>query len=409
LATTHSIGYGRVITIAITPTLPIMAAVNLHTLHSDILYELLITCWELVSLRRLILTHPALHHAFNQRRRLILRTVFQTQNNVRSSHRLHEQELAAAHQYILRITASSAIDRVALREALWPELKRLMPAKLPSKWATALLACYHQAGLQDDALLFAKDTISIVLAASQPLYSEQRTLARAVIRTYTAVKLSQEAIELEETILRHLNPRLPEHSVWAKQLINTYRNNGHDQRTLCLQLDCWELYKSVVGSGSEVALDWARSIVRSYQLKGEDGKAIKFHQTIWSLLDPTTAQYVAWSRQLIQMHQKSNQPDEALVVTEEVCRHLRPDITGYRAWAAQLSEQYDTLGKPGDALAVIEAAWTGIAAHLARFPKDVAWRYRARGAGLMLAKAYRRHQRTEDANALEAKCKDLGI
>ncbi|KAF1834925.1 hypothetical protein BDW02DRAFT_579234 [Decorospora gaudefroyi] len=261
-----------------------MAAINLHTLHSDILHELLITCWDLVSLR------------------------------VRSSHRLQEREFAAANQYI-------------------------------------------------------QESISIVLAASQPIYADQRALARAVIRTYTAAKLSQEATELEETILRHLNPRLPAHSVWAKQLINTYRSSGHAQKTLCLQLECWELYKTVVGSGSEVALDWARSIVRGYQLKGEDGEAIKFHQTVRSLLDPTTAQYVAWSRQLIQMHQKYNQPGEALVVTEEVWRHLQPDTTGYRAWAVQLSEQHDALGKPDDALAVIEAAWTDIAAELARFPR----------------------------------------
>lgn len=60
-----------------------MCALNIHTLHDDILYELLITCRDLISLKRLILTHPAIYHAFNNRRRLVLRAVFKTQSIAR--------------------------------------------------------------------------------------------------------------------------------------------------------------------------------------------------------------------------------------------------------------------------------------------------------------------------------------
>ena len=381
-----------------------MDAANLHTLDGDILYELLATCCDLVSLRCLILTHPALYHAFNHRRRLILRTVFTTQNHVRPSHRPSEREVSVAHQYILRITpTSSTMDRVALREALWPGAKRTC------QYAIDLLSCYHQAGLKEEALLFARDTIRIVLATSQPLRSEQRTLAKCVIRTYTAAKLPQEAMDVGEKVLQRLDPRSPEHTIWAKQLINTYRNRGQDEKVLLLQLDCWKLCRKLAGPGSHVALEWARSIIRDYELKGEHGKAIEFHRRVRGHLDPTTAQYVAWSRQLIQMHQRCNQHGEALVVMEEVWHHLRPDTTGYRAWARQLSEVYYALGRREDGLIIMEAVWTGIAAHSARFPNDMGWRYKARGAALMLAKSYRRHERTGDANALEAKCGVLGL
>ncbi|KAH7079282.1 hypothetical protein BKA63DRAFT_262789 [Paraphoma chrysanthemicola] len=386
-----------------------MAVANLYTLDSDILFEILTTCEDLVTLRHLILTHPVLYHTFNRRRRLILRTVFRTQNNALSSHRPNERKFVAAHESILRIKASNAIDRVAFREAPWLELKRLMPGGLSCKWATSLLGCYNQAGLQDEALMLARESISILLAKSRSLSPEQSALARAVIRTFTAAKLHQEAMELDETILQHLNPRQPDFSVWAKQLITTYQKNGHDEKIYPLQLQCWETCRTEAGPGSDSALDWARSIIRGYQLKGEDALAIEFQETVRALLDPRTPQYIAWSRQLIQMHQKSNQPAEALAVTQSVWRHLGPETKGYRPWTAQLSEQYDTLGRPNDALAVVEAAWTAIGTYLARYPNDIAWKYQARGAGLLLAKAYRRHQRIEEANALEAKCNALSV
>ncbi|KAH7078584.1 hypothetical protein FB567DRAFT_534238 [Paraphoma chrysanthemicola] len=386
-----------------------MAVANLHTLDSDILFEILTACDNLVTLRNLILTHPVLYHTFNNRRRLILRTVLRTQYHVHFLRRPHEHKFGETHSSILLIKTSNVIDRVALREAPWPELKRLMPEVLSCKWASWLLGSYNQAGLQDEALLLARESIRIMLAKCKILVSEQSALARAVIRTYTTANLQEEALELDEAILQHLSPRQPDYSVWAKQLITTYQKTGHDDKILPLQLKCWETCKTCAGAASDYALDWARSIIRGYQLKGEDAQAIAFQETVRTLLDPRTPQYIAWSRQLIQMHQKSNQPAEALAVTQSVWRHLGPETKGYRPWTAQLSEQYDTLGRPDDALAVVEAAWTAIGVYLARFPNDIAWKYQARGAGLMLAKAYRRHQRIDEAIALEVKCKALSV
>jgi hypothetical protein len=385
-----------------------MAAVNLHTLDNDIIYELLTLCPDLDSLRGLILTHPALYYAFNGRRRLILRAVFKTQNNVRFLHP-GDGEIAAADEFILRFEPKNPIDSVAFREALWPELERLLTAKLPSKWATSLLACYQKAELSNDALRFAKRTTGLILESSRLLYSETRTFIRAVIRMYMTAQLFPEAIELQGKVLKRLRARSPEHSPWAKQLVATYRSTGYSDRILPLQLDCWERYRKINGPGSEVALDWARSIVCEYQLNGDDQEAIKFHQRVRTLLQPQTAQYVAWSRQLIRMHQRANQHGEALLVTEEVWRHLQPGSKWYRPWTTQLSELYEAAGRPEDAIAVYLAAWTAISGRLARHPNDVVWKYQAKGAGLTLARVYRKYQRLDDASLLEAKCSGLGF
>jgi hypothetical protein len=95
-----------------------------------------------------------------------------------------------------------------------------------------------------------------------------------------------------------------------------------------------------------------------------------------------------------------------LEVTEEVWRSISPEITGYRAWTAQLSEQYESAGRSDDAIAVCEAAWTAINERLVRQPNDLDWKYQSRGAGLMLAKVYRRYGRSDEANAVEERCSE---
>ncbi len=81
---------------------------------------------------------------------------------------------------------------------------------------------------------------------------------------------------------------------------------------------------------------------------------------------------------------------------------------GYRAWAVLLGEQYEAAGRAEDAISIYEAAWVATSGYLARFPNDAASQFQDRGAGLMLARAYRRHKRLDDANSLEAKCKNIG-
>jgi hypothetical protein len=176
---------------------------------------------------------------------------------------------------------------------------------------------------------------------------------------------------------------------------------------LQLQRSNWELYQTTLGPNSDITLDWARSIVHEHQCAGDHQKAVLFHEQVRTSLDPTTAQYVAWSRQQIQMLQKLDQIEEALLVMEDVWRHLRPDSAGYRAWAAQLSAQYEAGGRADAAIVVCEAAFTAMKTSLDRLPNDRTWKYHAHGAALMLAKAYRRNNREEDAISLEAMSKSL--
>ena len=185
-----------------------MAAANLHTLDNDILHDLLSYCPDLVSLRNLVLTHPNFCYAFNDRRRLLLRTVFRTQKVLSPNSRKNKQQVAFADAFILRIHSTNPIDNVAVREALWPELERQLPAASSSIWATALLTSYQKAQLTSDALLFAKRSMERILKTTRPLNLETCTFAKAVVRTYMAAKLSEKALELQEIVLKSSGPTI---------------------------------------------------------------------------------------------------------------------------------------------------------------------------------------------------------
>jgi len=217
-----------------------------------------------------------------------------------------------------------------------------------------------------------------------------------------AADLDEDALRFQEAFLHRLDHRLPEHSLWAKELVISYRAVQGPEQALRLQRSNCELYQTTLGPDSDITLDWARSVVRGYQSVGDHDEAILFHQQIRISLHSTTAHYIAWSRQQIQMLHKLDRVEEALLVMEDVWRHLQPDSAGYRAWAAQLSAQYETVGRADAAVAVCEAAWTTIKLSLDRFPNDRTWKYQAHRAALMLAKVYRRNNRIEDAMALEA-------
>ncbi|KAF1966361.1 hypothetical protein BU23DRAFT_574087 [Bimuria novae-zelandiae CBS 107.79] len=374
---------------------------NLHTLHGDVLHEILLLSPDRKSLWHLILTHPAVYHAFQERRRLILRTVFKTEAS------LSRLKMDAVDSFLDRLQVKIPIDAAALREALWPRFEPQLPALLPSRWATALLLCYHSSNLKDEALTFTKRTTTKLLNHALPPTREARTFARAAIRTYVAANLAEDALQFQEAFLYRLDPRSSEHSLWTKELVPRYRALKGPEQALQLQRSHWELYQTTLGPNSDITLDWARSIVHEHQCAGDHQQAILFHQRVRNTLDPTTAQYVAWSRQQIQMLQKLNRTEEALLVTEDVWRNLQPDSAGYRAWTAQLSAQYEAVGRANAAVAVCEAAWTTIKTRLDRSPNDEAWKYHAHGTALMLAKAYRRNGRKEDALALEAIAKSL--
>jgi tetratricopeptide (TPR) repeat protein len=368
---------------------------NLHTLHGDVLHEVLLLSPNRKSLRRLILTHPAVYYAFKARRRLILRTVFKMEAS------FSPLDINAVESILVRLQVHNPIDGAALREALWPRFEPLLPASFPSKWATALLACYHSSNLKDDALVFTKRTTAQLLNDALPPTREARTFAWAATRTYVAANLAENALQFQEAFLRRLNPRRPEHSSWAKELVIRYRDIKGPEQALQLQRSNWELYQTTLGPNSDITLDWARSIVHEHQSVGDHQKAVLFHEQVRTSLNPTTAQYVAWSRQQIRMLQRLDQIEKALLVMEEVWRHLQPDSAGYRAWTAQLIAQYEAGGRNDAAIAVCEAAWTAIKTSLDRLPNGRTRKYHAYGAALMLAKTYRRNNRKEDAISLE--------
>lgn len=91
-------------------------------------------------------------------------------------------------------------------------------------------------------------------------------------------------------------------------------------------------------------------------------------------------------------------------VVEEVWRNIPPEVTRYRAWATQLNRQYESAGRSDNAIAVSETACKAIKERLATQPRSRDWIYQTRGAGLLLSRVYLRHERFDEASAVEAQC-----
>ena len=376
-----------------------MTVSNLHTLDSDVLYSILTLCSNLTTLYSLIKTHPAIYNVFSTRRRLILRLVFRRYENI-----------TAAETFITRIQCANPMDYVAFRESWRPNLLHLRPKRRAVAWATALLDTYNRAGLQDERLAFAKRIGGTIVELNQKtIVTYMGVLARAVVETYVHAKLSNEAVALQEWVRLRIGPTWPEHSVWCKELVASYKRYGNEERALQMQIECWELYKKAIQPESEKALYWARRVVKEYQLRGKEEQALEFHKRVRSELDSTTGSYAAWSRQLIHMLQQKNNAAEILTVTEEVWRNfdIDTDDTGYRAWSRQLSELYEAMERPGDAIAVCEACWTATTERLEQDPDEDILRYQTIGTGLILAEVLKKYGRLRDAGDVEDKCKEF--
>jgi tetratricopeptide (TPR) repeat protein len=399
---------------------------TLQTLPTDILLEILALSSSLSELRNLILTHPSIYAAFDTRRRLLVRNAYHRSLYPRLFHTTTPSAVAAEIavtsqrpgvdriisredtwiRHYAKITHN--VDRVALREALWPFLNRRLPDQAASTWAKELLLAYRTAGLQDDALAFATRTVAAVIAHKKGLKKDAQELVRSVVRLYGSTGRAEEAIAVYEAMCKKLNPRSPDHDIWSKDLIVALRKNGADREVvLKLLLDRWELYCNTFGAGSPTALDWARHVVKEYQDAHNEVAALQFHEKVRKLLVPRTVDYVAWSRQHIHMLQRQQRSTEALATTEEVWRTLRPESTGYLAWTSQLCDMYDTLYRYDKTTATYEAAWSAINAELVPNPKDTKWKHHARGAGAALCKAYRQENRLEEALAIEVRCQEL--
>jgi tetratricopeptide (TPR) repeat protein len=397
-----------------------MATPNLHTIDSDTLLEMLMLCPDLSSLRCLIETHPVIHHVFTSRRRLILRTVFR--NQITADAPGPYQAMGPANSSILKNKSNNPIDVVAFRESIWPEIEHLLKHGPVVTWATALLAAFHAAKLDHEALAFSQRITTLFLKKKHRFGPAARSFFKSAIRTHVLAGLEKEAMRLQERVLDCLTINRPahpdmhstwenrdtlEHSKWAKDLADTYRRTGSTDRLIAFQLGSWELYRTIVGPNSDVTLDWARALVLTYQHSKRNEKALEFHARVRKTLDPTKAQYLAWSRQLIRMYQRQHRGAEALIATREVWNLLRPESKGYRAWTTQLSNAYEANGRPEDAVRVCEDAWRAISARLEEKPKAKSWQYQTIGAGLSLVQAYKTHGRLEDAAVVEATCTKL--
>ncbi|KAF2741998.1 alpha/beta-hydrolase [Sporormia fimetaria CBS 119925] len=384
------------------------SSANLITLNDDVLAVILASIPDLVSLGDCLLAHPVLYRVFNSRRRFVLRNVMKNDWDRGYSIGRAFAYLDTWNKRIRRLKFHHSVDRVALREAFWARLELRLPGIGATNWALDLLVAYQKAGLIDNGLAFAKRTMDIIFQKVPPMLShEGSTFANSVIQLYKVGSDSHTTIQLQERVLGSMDPRFAQHNVCARELLKSYREIGRSERILPFQLETWELYNRVQGPASEAALDWARSIVREYQRCDREMDAVEFHHNVWKLLHRETPQFVSWSRQLIRMRELLGHKDEALQVTEEVWRHLSPLSPGYQAWTSQLSTQYGAAGRPDDAIRVCEAVWVAYGRLLSREQQSLGWRYHTRTAGIMLAKAYRRHNRLEEAAAIESKCEEL--
>ncbi|KAF1956836.1 hypothetical protein CC80DRAFT_492328 [Byssothecium circinans] len=381
---------------------------NLHTLDSDVLFELLTSCPDLTTLHSLISTHSTLYHAFNNHRRLILKRVFLTQHLLTHPRIDHARTITNAATYISKLKNIGPADSATLRETLWPDIETHAGSRQVSKWGAGLLSCYQRAELTTEALALVKKATRLLMrqTAKEFRHIETKKFFESAFITYMKAGQLQEAIALQESALQYINPRSPVHAVWSKELVAKYIANNEPARARKLQQDTWDLY-AAISPNSIMALDWARLLVREVQSAGHHEEALAFHQKVRRSLDPTKNHYIAWSRQHILMAQKLGKEDEALATIEEVWRRLRPDSTGYYAWTAQLSKAFEDMGRIADAIGVFESAWEANGAVLARNPKDELWRYRTRLTGLQLARVYRRYEREGDAGAIEKSCEDL--
>jgi tetratricopeptide (TPR) repeat protein len=379
-----------------------MQTPNLHTIDSDVLYNILVLSPNLDDLRNLICTHPAIHHVFLSRRRLILRRVYGKQ------FRMHPRGaywyLKKAEEFIASIEPRDVIAAVAFREAIWRFVGKLIHTKQTLRWATSLLNAYHEAELKDEELAFAQRIMAAILNSPRDFEFEVYGFARTVFRTYAIAGLKQEIVDTRQRIRDRIDARSLQHSMWSKELVASYKKLGYKDRILPLHLETWELYKDAIGAESEVTLEWARAAVCIFKEQGRHEEALQFWQTVRCSLDPASARYIAWSRHMMHMYKRQNRNAEALTVTAEVWRNIQPEVTGYRAWTAQLSEQYEAAGRSNDAIAVCESAWTAINQRLEHEPNSDDWKFQLRGAGFMLANAYRRHGRVGEADAVEERC-----
>ena len=268
-----------------------------------------------------------------------------------------------------------------------------------------MLSAYHTANLKEEALDFASRTIRAVQDGYKPEFQRDiRTFALAVVRKFSNAGRFAEALEVQRGLRERLVPQAPDHSAWSHDILGTYLKIGDTAAAMQFRFDTWDLYRTALGAGSATAMDWARMIVRQYQIEGDDDAAIEFHSRVRGLLDPTTSTYISWARQLVRMyHQQQREADE-LAVIEDVWRHLNLNSHGYRAWTTELASKYQKMGQKDKAVLVLETVYTAIRERMESQTgrPDEIWKYHERGIAFSLTQAYKQNGRPDLAIPLQA-------
>jgi predicted GIY-YIG superfamily endonuclease len=381
-----------------------MASPTLQALDHDVLYNILFHSPNLRTLYSLILTHPNIYSTFDQHRRLILRSVFRAQIKAPPL-----AQLAEVHALINKRQISSVTDRIGLLEAIWYffRTERAITARTRIAWATDLLHAYRQAHLVQEALTFARAIMDdLLMHESLKPNLEQRTFARSVVRLYSAERLFEDEVALQMRMRDREEIKSPHFDIWSKELAMTYRSTGNLESILTYQVGTWELYANRLGGGHPTTLNWARDHVKELQGASQEGAALDFHARARRSINTSSPERFAWSRQLTRLYERAGRHEDALAVMNDVWQRMTPADKGYRAWAADMCSLLLSMNRPEEATRVCERAWSEINQRLARSPRDKYWQYLAHGAGLALAKMYKKEGRSNEAVNVEAQCKE---
>ncbi|CAI6339222.1 unnamed protein product [Periconia digitata] len=399
-----------------------MEPIKLHTLNSDILCDIILSCSTLSDLYNLIRTHPRLYRSFNDRRRLILKTVFRTQHqdaDIGGKGWESRRYQDGVDLYLKKLKCKNPIDQVALREALWPQYQRTIPSERSFKWAASLLSWYQKTGLHQDALSLADKALKKTIR--KPTYAtfETQEFLKTVATLYASWNRIPELTRLLQSTINRLQPNSRNQISWIKQLATVYRNaqdhsdgptaSTYAEQRLELLRVTWETCSQALGPGNEDAKYFARELTSEYRARGDDGAITPIYLAVRDAMARGSPEYLAWSRFVIQQHRKNADDAAVLRVLEEVWLTVRNGVKGYRVWADELSRQYEAMGRWEDALGVWEFVWSGVEVKLKRRFDNQASKYDGKGTALMLIKLYRRYGKMDEARKVEDTCEAYGV
>lgn len=393
-----------------------MAALNLHTLNSDVLCEVLFSCSNLSDLHCLILTHPNIYQTFNAHRRLILRTVFRHQHrklHLLRNKRQQNEAQKSMELFFTKLKCKNPLDQVALREALSQNYlyNTGILKDRTWRWATSLLKWYETAGQRKDALQLAEKILKT--AVHNPLLPgiENDRMFKTMVRIYCDEDRLEELVALLQVTRPAKYTARSTHTDQVMRLVDIYRMAGEAYSTQLLELltENWNMYCAHIGPDAEFSKSLARELIALYTSKHQDREALLIAETVRNATPPGSSPYIGWSNIMQRSYRQLNDDAGLLRIMEEVWRSLQPDSKWYKSATDSLGQQYETAGRSADAVRTWKIAWVAVSQNVANLPHQNAWKFRGKQAALSLAAAYRRCGRLNDAAAIQARCSELGI